>query len=35
MEKKLYTLVVHSENIAGILSQITAVLPVSKSILRV
>ena len=25
MEKKLYTLVVHSENIAGILSQITAV----------
>ncbi|MBQ0029671.1 MAG: acetolactate synthase small subunit [Paludibacteraceae bacterium] len=25
MEKKLYTLIVHSENIAGILSQITAV----------
>ena len=25
MEKKLYTLIVHSENIAGLLNQVTAV----------
>lgn len=33
-EKKLYTLLVYSENIAGILNQITAVLLVDRLISR-
>ena len=35
MDKKLYTMIVYSENIAGLLNQITAVFTRRKSISRV
>ena len=35
MDKTLYTLIVHSENIAGLLNQITLCLLVAKSISKV
>lgn len=30
MDKKLYTIIVHSENFAGLLNQVTAVLPAGR-----